>query len=95
MCERGCSQGEEGSPKKGHSLLREAKDVELSFIDQYQGVLTQVELCALLEVSDRGYRALRARPISRRQRDDMVTLAHIREHHRLLMESYWRPRMNE
>jgi putative transposase len=62
--------------------------VKFSFIDQYQGALTQVELCALLEVSDRGYRAWRARPISRRQRDDMVILAHIREHHRLSMESY-------
>ena len=69
--------------------------MRFSFIDQYQGVLTQVELCALLEVSDRGYRAWLARPISRRQRDDMVILAHIREHHRLSMESYGRPRMTE
>ncbi len=69
--------------------------MKFSFIDQYQGVLTQVELCALLEVSDRAYRAWRARPISRRQRDDMVILAHIREHHRLSMESYGRPRMTE
>ena len=33
--------------------------------------------------------------MSQRQRDDMVILAHIREQHRLSLESYGRPRMNE
>ena len=84
-----------GSSKKGHSLLREAKDVKFAFVDQYKGPLTQVELCILLEVSDRGYRAWRIRPMSKRQRDDMVFLAHIREHHRLSLKTYGRPRMTE
>lgn len=33
--------------------------------------------------------------MSQRQRDDMVLLAHIREQHRLSLESYGRPRMTE
>lgn len=69
--------------------------MKFAFIDQYKGALTQVELCTLLEVSDRGYRAWRTRPMCRRQRDDMIYLAHIREHHRLSLESYGRPRMTE
>ena len=59
------------------------------FIDQYRGGLTQIELCRLLQVTDRGYRAWRSRPISQRQRD------HIREQHRLSLHSYGRPRMTE
>ena len=66
-----------------------------SYIDQYQGCLSQSALCHLLDVTDRGYRAWRGRPISQRQRDDLVLLAHIREHHRLSLESYGRPRMTE
>ena len=33
--------------------------------------------------------------MSQRQRGDMVILAHIREQHRLSLESYGRPRMTE
>ena len=33
--------------------------------------------------------------MSQRQRDDIVILAHIREQHRLSLESYGRPRMIE
>ena len=33
--------------------------------------------------------------MSRRQRDDMVILAHVREQHRLSLQSYGRPRMTE
>jgi transposase InsO family protein len=33
--------------------------------------------------------------MSPHQRDDMVILAHIREQHRLSLESYGRPRMTE
>ena len=42
-----------------------------------------------------GGRAWRSRPMSRRQRDDMVILAHVREQHRLSLQSYGRPRMTE
>ncbi len=37
--------------------------------------------CRKLRVTSRGFRALRVRPMSQRQRDDMVILAHIREQH--------------
>jgi len=33
--------------------------------------------------------------MSQRQRDDMVLLAHIREQHRLSLQSYGRPRMTD
>lgn len=42
-----------------------------------------------------GYRAWRVRPKCQRQRDDMVILAHIRDQHRLSLQSYGRPRMTE
>ena len=52
-------------------------------------------LCKTMRVSPRGFRAWRARPMSQRQRDDMVLLAHIREQHRLSLQTYGRPRMTE
>ena len=52
-------------------------------------------LCRVLKVTSRGLRAWRCRPMSQRQRDDMVLLAHIREQHRLSLGSYGRSRMTE
>jgi putative transposase len=46
-------------------------------------------------VSARGLRAFRSRPASRRQRSDLVTLAHIKEQSRPSLGSYGRPRMTE
>jgi len=43
----------------------------------------------------RGLRAFRSRPASRRQRSDLVTLAHIKEQSRLSLGNYGRPRMTE
>ena len=40
-------------------------------------------------------RAYRSRPASQRQRTDMVVLAHIKEHSRLSLGRYGRPRMTE
>jgi putative transposase len=48
-----------------------------------------------LKVTSRGYRAWRSQPISKRQRRDLVILAHIREQHGLALGSYGRPRMTE
>ena len=48
-----------------------------------------------MRVTLRGFCAWRVRPMSQRQRGDMVFLAHIREHHLLSFESYGRPRMTE
>ena len=43
----------------------------------------------------RGLRAFRSRPASRRQRSDLITLAHIKEQSRHGLGSYGRPRMTE
>lgn len=67
--------------------------MRFAFIDGYRGPLSRQRLCALFEVSERGLRAWRTRPPSRRQRGDMVLLAHIREQRRLSLGSYGRPRM--
>jgi putative transposase len=48
-----------------------------------------------MDVSARGLRAFRSRPASRKQRSDLVTLAHIKEQSRLSLGSYGRPRMTE
>ena len=48
-----------------------------------------------MAISPRGLRAHRSRPASRRQRSDLVTLAHIKEQSRLSLVSYGRPRMTE
>ena len=48
-----------------------------------------------MDVSPRGLRAFRSRPASRRQRSDLVTLAHIKEQFRLSLGSYGRPRITQ
>lgn len=48
-----------------------------------------------MNVSPSGLRAFRNRPARRRQRSDMVTLAHIKEQSRHILGSYDRPRMTE
>ena len=48
-----------------------------------------------MDVSPRGLPAFRNRPAIRRQRSDLVTLAHIKEQSRLSLGSYGRPRMTE
>ena len=65
------------------------------FIEENHTVVPTERLCKIMNVSSRGYRAYRSRPISQRQREDMVLLAHIREQHRLSLNSYGRPRMTE
>lgn len=67
--------------------------MRFSFIAGYRGPLPLARLCQLFDVSPRGLRAWRRRPPSRRQRDDMVLLAHIREQQRLSLGSYGRLRM--
>lgn len=50
-------------------------------------------LCRVMQLSTRGYRSWRARPMGQRARGDMKVLAHIREHYGLSLGSYGRPRM--
>ncbi len=66
-----------------------------SFIHAWRKTFAICRMCKVLRVTARGYRAWRRRPISQRQRDDMVLLAHIREQHKLSLQSYGRPRMTE
>jgi putative transposase len=65
------------------------------FIEENRAAIPTERLCQIMNVSSRGYRAYRSRPISQRQREDMVLLAHIREQHHLSLNSYGRPRMTE
>ena len=69
--------------------------MRFKFVEENRAMLPTERLCQIMNVSPRGYRAYRSRPISRRQREDMVLLAHIREQHRLSLQSYGRPRMTE
>jgi hypothetical protein len=69
--------------------------VRFAFIDAWKEEWSVEFLCRIMRVTSRGFRAWRVRPMSQRQRDDMVLLAHIREQHRLSLESYGRPRMTE
>ena len=65
------------------------------FVEEHRGKVPTERLCQIMDVSPRGLRAFRSRPISQSQRTDMVLLAHIREQHRLSLGSYGRPRMTE
>ena len=69
--------------------------MRFSFIDAWKEVWPVEFLCRIMQVTSRGFRAWRSRPMSHRQRDDMVILAHVREQHRLSLQSYGRPRMTE
>lgn len=69
--------------------------MRFAFIDAWKEVWRVEVLCRVMQVTSRGFRAWRVRPICQRQRDDMVILAHIREQHRLSLQSYGRPRMTE
>jgi putative transposase len=69
--------------------------MRFAFIDAWKEVWPVEFLCRVMKVTSRGFRAWRIRPMSQRQRDDMVLLAHIREQHRLSLQSYGRPRMTE
>ena len=65
------------------------------FVEEHRASFPAHRLCDVMGVSQRGLRAFRTRPASRRQRTDMVMLAHIKEQSRLSLNSYGRPRMTE
>jgi len=69
--------------------------MRFAFVDEHRTQVPVERLCRIMNITSRGYRAWRGRPISQRQRDDLVLLAHIREQHRLSLGSYGRPRMTE
>ena len=65
------------------------------FIEAHGDTFCARRMCDVPGVSSRGLRAYRNRPASQGQRTDMVVLAHIKEHSRLGLGSYGRPRMTE
>lgn len=62
------------------------------FVEENRAHFPANRLCDIVGVSTRGLRAFLSRPASRRQRSDMVTLAHIKEQSRLSLGSYVRNR---
>ena len=69
--------------------------MRFAFVEEHSKHVPVERLCRMLMVTSRGYRAWRGRPISRRQREDMVLLAPIREQHHLSLASYRLPRMTQ
>ena len=69
--------------------------MRFAFVQEHSSHIPIERLCHIMNVTSRGFRAWRCRPVSRRQRDDMALLAHIREQHHLSLGSYGRPRMTE
>ena len=69
--------------------------MRFAFVEKHRKSIPTERLCRIVDVTSRGYRAWRDRPVSRRQREDLVLLAHIREQHCLSLNSYGRPRMTE
>lgn len=65
------------------------------FIEKHGGKLPIQRMCQIMNVSTRGYRAYRTRPMSQSQRTDMVLLAHIRDQFAQSHNSYGRIRMTE
>lgn len=65
------------------------------FIEEHSCRLPINRLCQIMNVSARGYRAYRTRPMSQSQRTDMVLTAHIRDQFALSHNSYGRVRMTE
>ena len=62
-------------------------------VDQAKAEFPIQRMCDLLGVSQSGYFAWRGRPASRRQRQDMVLLAHVRSAFELSNGTYGSPRM--
>tara|TARA_R110002020_G_scaffold5664_1_gene23302 strand:+ start:369 stop:611 length:243 start_codon:yes stop_codon:yes gene_type:complete len=62
--------------------------VRFKFIEEHRTTFSINLMCRVMAVSPRGLRAHRSRPASRRQRSDLVTLAHIKEQSRLSLGSY-------
>ena len=82
--------------------------MKFAFLGDYRGKLSKAHACRVMGLTDRGLRAWKhplpgnglssnrdRGPISRRQRRDMVLLAHIRDQHGSSLGSYGRPRMTE
>ena len=76
-------------------MAPEPKAMRFRFAEEHRANFPTNRLCNVVGVSACGLRAFCSRPASRRQRSDLITLAHIKEQPRLSLGSYGRPRMTE
>ncbi len=53
--------------------------MRFAFVEEHRHELPVIRLCQIMDVSPRGYRAWRSRPMSVSQRKDLVVLAHVRD----------------
>ncbi len=67
--------------------------MKFQLIDASKAFVSVQRACCLLGVSQSGYYGWKDRPASRRQREDMILLAHIRNAFALSNETYGSPRM--
>jgi putative transposase len=67
--------------------------MRIRLIDQAKKEFPVHRLCSVLGVSESGYFAWKGRPASRRQKEDLVLLAHIRAQFATSNETYGAPRM--
>jgi putative transposase len=67
--------------------------MRFALIDGAKAAFPVHRLCRVRGVSQSGYFAWRSRPACRRQRDDMVLLAHVRSAFALSNSTYGSPRM--
>ena len=80
--------------KEGCDFFRQGgKSMRFRLIDAAKKDFPVQRLCKVLDVSASGYLAWKERPACRRQRDDMVLLAHVRSAFTLSNGTYGSPRM--
>lgn len=80
--------------KRAATFFRQGgKSMRLEHIDAAKKEFPVQRLCNVLGVSPSGYFDWKRRPACRRQRDDMVLLAHVRSAFALSNETYGSPRM--
>ncbi|MFT0891350.1 IS3 family transposase [Pseudochelatococcus sp. G4_1912] len=79
--------------KRAATFFAGGKSMRFRLIDQAKKEFPVHRLCKVLDVSQSGYFAWKDRPASRRQRDDMVLLAHVRSAFSLSNGTYGSPRM--
>ncbi len=70
------------------------QSMKFAFIDAQEATMSLSRLCAFADISLSGYYIWKHRAPSRHQLDDMIILAHIRNHFALSRETYGSPRMH-
>ena len=79
--------------KKATAFRQVGKSMRFELVDAAKTDLAVQGLCKALGVSESGYFAWRGRPACRRQREDVVLLAHVRSAFALSNGTYGSPRM--